>query len=61
MAYLLYLLPSIVPMDLLVATLATLALLGFLPFFLGFHSPTLLLPLVMPMGLLATIPAMLAH
>ena len=57
MAYLLCLLPSIVPMDLLVATLATLALLGFLPFFLGFHSPTLLLPLVMPMGLLATIPA----
>ena len=36
--------------------------LSFLPIFLRFHSPfTLLLPLVMPMGLLVVILAMLAH
>ena len=36
--------------------------LGLLPFFLVFHGPfTLLLPLIVLMGLLAIIPAMLAH
>ena len=36
--------------------------LGLLPFFLIFHGPfTLLLPLIVLMGLLAIIPAMLAH
>ena len=36
--------------------------LSFLALFVGFHGPfTLLLPLVVPMGLLAVIPTMLAH
>ena len=36
--------------------------LGFLPLLLGFHGPfTLLLPLVVPVGLLAIIPIIVAH
>ena len=36
--------------------------LGFLPLFMGFHGPfTLLLPIVVLMGLLAIIPAIMAH